>query len=130
MEKEELFEELFKKRPFIYKIDGDYFAMGFGVCTKIPYLVGSKSKNPVTLSLRYDRYIEALKNAELSDDEARKVFNKLSSCAEMIGSDIGKSKIKKEDFDQLGFGKKQLEELSRQLNTMVGFFKKYRLQDH
>ena len=60
-------KELFKKRPFIYYIDGEYYALGAGVCScccsKGTYLTLPKKyedylKIVQSILMRHGKYIE------------------------------------------------------------------------
>ena len=110
-------KELFKKRPFIYYIDGEYYALGAGVCScccsKGTYL---------TLPKKYEDYLK-IKNRSVDSDEAWEVYRKLSSIADMIKS--GEENVNPEQkFKELGFNEKNCDELENQLKEMVEFFER------
>ena len=110
-------KELFKKRPFIYYIDGEYYALGAGVCScccsKGTYL---------TLPKKYEDYLK-IKNRSVDSDEAWEVYRKLSSIADMIKS-REENVNPEQKFKELGFNEKNCDELENQLQEMVEFFER------
>ena len=65
-------EKLFNKQPFIYFVDGIYYAFGVGVCARC-----DKYEGYVTLPLKYQRYADALKNEKITQEEATEIYRKL-----------------------------------------------------
>lgn len=117
-----LFNELFKKRPFIYLVDGRYYAFGEGVCAKIPYTVDNKSINPITLPDVYNNYLEILNDNANSFDKWQ-IYYKLNGYAETVMTNIGHKKVKEKDFNSFKFTENDLLSIQKQLNTMVKMFK-------
>ncbi len=117
-------EELFKKRPFIYLINGDYYAFGCGVCSSC-----NRYGNYVTLPRRYENYL-AIKNEEVSSKEAWDVYRKLVSIADGVKDreDVHIGLVQK--FQELELDEESCLELEKQLSDMVDFFQRNRLADY
>lgn len=118
-----LFNELFKKRPFIYLVDGKYYAFGEGVCAKIPYTVDNKLNNPITLPDVYNNYLEILDDSNANSSDKWQIYYKLNEYAETIKTNIGHKQVKEEDFNSFNFTENDLLSIQKQLNTMVKMIK-------
>lgn len=115
-------EELFKKRPFIYYIDGEYYAFGMGVCAKC-----NEKVNYVTLPTRYENYV-SVKAKDISQREAWNIYRKLVSVADNV-KDREKYTNLPQKFEELGFTNEERDEIEEQLSDLIEFFVKYRLVD-
>ena len=114
-------EGLFKKRPFIYRINDAYYAFGAGVCAKC-------DEGHVTLSLRYQKYADLKDNDRLTQNEAMEIYHKLESVAGMVRDKEEKEHVHlQEKFKKLRFSASDEQEIDRQLKDMVTFFQKYNL---
>lgn len=116
-------EELFKKRPFIYYIDGEYYAFGMGVCAKC-----NKKVNYVTLPTRYENYV-LVKAKDISQRDAWNIYRKLVSVADNV-KDGEKHTNLQQKFEEMGFTNEERDEIEKQLSDLVEFFVKYRLVDY
>lgn len=116
-------EKLFKKRPFIYLINGDYYAMGCGVCS-----LCNKYGKYVTLPKRYKNYL-AIKNEKVSSEDAWDIYRKLVSIADRVKDMEDPGDLEKK-FQELEFDKESCIELEKQISDMVDFFQRNRLTDY
>lgn len=114
-------DELFKKRPFIYCIDGTYYAFGTGVCSRC-----DNDGNYVTLPKRYQNYSEALKANNISQKEAWDVYKKLVSVADAVKTNEEHIHLM-DQFDKLNFSATDKTEIENQLKNLVKFFKQHEL---
>lgn len=115
-------EELFKKRPFIYFIDGEYYAFGMGVCAKC-----NRRVNYVTLPTRYENYI-SVKNKDISQRDAWNIYRKLVSVADNVKAGEEHTNLHQK-FEEIGFTNEERDEVEKQLLDLVEFFVKYHLVD-
>lgn len=113
------FERVFKKRPFVYLINEKYYAFGQKTCA----LLGSEH---ITLPRHYDNYIRAF-DEMVSGEEAWRIFHKLSFIA---GSEENPAISEKDEFEKLGFGMKEIQELCDQIDKLEEFFKDNYLVEH
>jgi hypothetical protein len=117
-------EELFKKRPFIYYIGGDYYAFGSGVCAKC----NNNGKRYPTLPGKYENYV-TVKDKDISQKEAWEIYHKLWFVADAVKDDENNYNLK-EQFENLQFTEKEKEEVERQLSELVDFFRRNHLVDY
>lgn len=113
-------EELFKKRPFIYRINDVYYAFGAGVCAKC-------DEEYVTLPVRYQNYVDSKDNDMLTRDKAMKLYHELEFVAEMVRDKEEEHVRLQEKFTKLKFSVSDEQEIDCQLKGMVAFFQKYNL---
>ncbi|MBR5598106.1 MAG: hypothetical protein IKW30_11970 [Lachnospiraceae bacterium] len=114
-------EKLFKQYPFIYFINGEYYALGTGVCAKVN--LGS-----ITLKARYERYISAL-NERITDQEAWKIFHKLIMEADFVKEKEKMYGCERDVFKELNFTETELSELEVQVQQYIEFWKKYNIKN-
>ena len=112
-------EKLFKQYAFIYFIDGEYYAFGTGVCSKVD--TGS-----VLLKSRYKDYVFALNN-QVEEREAQRIFHKLVMEADSVKEKSYNKEM--ESFNKLKFTETNLKELEIQVEQYIEFWKKYNLKD-
>lgn len=115
-------EKLFNQYPFIYFVDGKYYAFGDGVCS----LCDCKS---VLLESRY-RNFEASINMDLTVEEAWRIFHKLVSEAEFVKNEKGFCVHTKKEFLNMSFSDKQLLEIETQVDRYITYWKKYKFSQY
>lgn len=115
-------EKLFKKIPFIYYVNGDYYALGSLTCKRC----GEKY---VTLPVHYKRFIDNL-DEELTQLEAWKLFHKVEMDADFVREMEGKCIKPEEEFLKFEFSEEEVKEIDAQLERWVDFFKKYNLKEY
>lgn len=118
-------EKLFKIRPFVFFVREEYFAFGSGVCKRC----NNEHGNPVTLPLRYERYLAALKQEGIAQSDAWDVYRKVNSVAENIQS-LDDHLHLPEKFEKLNFSDSEKESIQKQLEQVVSFFRDNRLGDY
>ena len=106
-------EKLFKQHPFIYFIDGCYYAFGSGTCIKL-------DDSSILLKPRYDAYI-ASQNEDLKQYDAWCIFHKLMAEASAAQNKEGYKGNGMLLFDKIEFTKDQIEELSNQVKQYVDY---------
>lgn len=116
-------EALFNKRPFIYYVDDEYYAFGQWVCTKC-----NEYSNYTTLQSRYDNYL-AVKDKDISQDEAWNVYRRVASIAEITESIETKSALIRK-FEEYNFSEDEKAEIEKQLLEFVKFFHDNRLSEY
>ena len=116
--------ELFKKNPFVYYVRDDYYAFGNGVCKRINDEHGKFG----ILPLKYNAFVKALEEKELSQREAWDTYRAVSCIAEMDRDDYGHMDPENE-FETLGFIEEEKEEIQDQLERWTMFFVNHRLVD-
>lgn len=109
--------ELFRKIPFIYRIQGEYYAFGSGVCEKC-----YKSEMLVT---RYEDYLKIM-DEDVEDEDAWLPFLRVFFVANNAkGREPDENAYQK--FSELGFDEESLLELQRQMDDMVDYFRKHHM---
>lgn len=106
-------EKLFKQHPFIYKIDGEYYAFGNNVCSKCNHRSAS-------LKSKYNTFVQN-SGKELESLEAWRIFHAVMFEAEFIRD---KSKVYDclEEFTRIGFNEQNIKELEQQIDRYIDFF--------
>lgn len=112
-------DKLFSQHPFIYYIDGEYYAFGVNTCTKCD----GKS---VLLESRYKNFEESIKN-DVTDEEAWRIFHKLW-CEASGAQKRGFAKTK-EEFAKFNFDGKNMEELNKQIDRYIDYWQEHHLKD-
>lgn len=115
-------EKLFKQHPFIYKISGKYYAFGNGVCIQC-------STRSVFLERKYNHYVESI-SEDLQVDEAWKIFHAVNSEAKFSNDENEICFNPRERLADFHFNKDELEELERQVNQYVDYWKKYSFHNY
>lgn len=110
-------DELFKQYPFIYYIDGKYYAFGVNTCAECD----GRSK---LLESRYRHFEESFEN-DVTDQEAWRIFNKLS--CEASGADRRDLVREKEEFARFNFGEDAMKDLKKQIDRYRNYWKEHRL---
>ena len=120
MTSEECIEKLFKKSPFIYEVDGEYYAFGQLTCKKLDDTI-----DDTMAKSRLQRYQEALKT-----EEKQKIFEafqfvrgRANLYTNKLTNDV--EKFTSECFAKLNFGETQMAQLKQQLIDLEGNYKKY-----
>lgn len=114
-------KKLFNQHPFIYKINGKYYALGGRVCAEC------KIDIP-TLELRYDKYCKAFVEP-ISQSGANDIFRKLKSVAEFIKDQEGECENPQEEIKKFKFTSLEMKTLENQVEKYIEFWQKYRLRD-
>lgn len=111
-------EKLFKQHPFIYKIDGKYYAFGNNVCSKC-------NNRSVSLEAKYNTYVQN-SGKQPESLEAWKIFHALMFEAEIIRD---KNMICDclEEFARIGFDEQNIKELEQQIDRYIDFFQRNHL---
>lgn len=107
-------DKLFAKKPFVYFINGEYYAFGFGVCAKC-----SRSGK---VCRYYTEYLECKDNKNITSSEAWKVYRKVETIAETVKSEDGYSVLEKK-FRNFNFTKENFDEIERQLLDITKYFR-------
>ena len=110
-------DKLFKQHPFIYFINGKYYAFGVNVCAECD----GKS---VLLESRYKDFEESLKS-DVTDKEAWRIFHKLS--CEASGAEDRSYVNTKDEFAKLNFSEDNMKELTKQIERYVNYWKEHHL---
>ncbi len=112
--------KLFGQHPFIYYINGKYYAFGVNVCTECDGRSGF-------LESRYKAFEESVKN-DITDEEAWKIFHKLSS--EASGAKTKSIVHAKEEFAKLNFSEDDIKELTKQIERYRSYWEEHNLGNH
>ncbi len=115
-------ENVFNHHPFVYFIDGKYYAFGNGVCAEF-------DNGSVLLESRYRKYLSALIE-NVDNDTAWSIFHKLVFEAEALRNQKGIEFNTTEAFQKLNLGSVQLKELEKQRKQYVNFYQKYNIIEH
>lgn len=127
-------EKVFKQHPFVYKIGGNYYIFGTGVCRKCEDDIDA-------LKREYDLFEENVE-VELTRQEASRIFKKVIGIAEIrMDAEDKKDKergkkiprIFRDLFETLmsfGFNEGEMTELEKQIERYVAFWQKYDLEDY
>lgn len=118
-------EKLFKIRPFVFCVRGDYFAFGSGVCMRC----NNQQRNPIMLPLRYEKYQDALKQVNITQKDAWDAYRRVNAIAENNQS-LDDYPHLQEKFEQLHFSDEEKESIQQQLDQVVTFFRKNHLCDY
>lgn len=108
--------KLFGQYPFIYYINGKYYAFGVNVCVEC-------DDNSAFLESRYKAFEESVKN-DITDEEAWRIFHKLS--CEASGAETKSFVHTNEEFAKFNFSEDDLKELTKQIER----YRKYWLEHH
>ncbi len=111
-------EDLFKMYPFIYRIRGEYYALGNGMCTKC----NGKS---VPLDGRY-RAFEQIVDKDIPDKEAWECYHKVMFEAKHASYENAAHNYTEKDLLQFGFSQDELSELEAQVKRNRDFFKSHK----
>jgi hypothetical protein len=126
---QQLFGSLSKKRPFIYKVGEDYYAIGQGVCSNVITVRDEKINKPIDLPRKYNIYKSALLNDVLTQQDAWRAYHSLYCSAMNVKDRIGNKKITEKDFENM-FSPVEKENIKLQLDEWVNFFQKYNLKEY
>lgn len=118
-------EKLFKIRPFVFYVRGDYFAFGSGVCMRY----NNQQRNPIMLPLRYEKYQDALKHVNITQKDAWDAYRRVNAIAENNQSIDDYPHLQKK-FEQLQFSDEEKESIQQQLDQVETFFRKNHLCDY
>jgi len=116
-------EKLFKQHPFIYHIGDKYYAFGNGVCAEC-------DMHSVLLEGRYKTFELNVDNEELTQKEAWELFHKLVFEAECVRGDAEFCSNPKDEISKFNFDEKQQDELKRQIERYIAFYRKHSLVDY
>lgn len=111
-------DKLFGQHPFIYYINGKYYAFGFGVCVEC-------DGNSALLERRYKDFEDSL-DMKLDDKEAWEIFHKLSAEASFAGKKSEECIRTKEEFGKMDFSEEDKTNLKKQINR----YRKYWEERH
>lgn len=111
--------ELFGQHPFIYYINGKYYAFGTNVCTEC----NGKS---LLLESRYKAYEESFKS-KVTNEDALTIFRKLS--LEASGAETKSIVHAKEEFTKLNFSEDDIKELEKQIERYRNYWLEHHLGD-
>jgi hypothetical protein len=111
-------EKLFKQHPFIYKIDGKYYAFGNNVCSECDYRSAS-------LETKYNTYVQN-SDKELESLEAWKIFHGVMFEAQII-RDKNMTYDCLEEFARIGLNEQNIKELEQQIDRYIYFFRRNNL---
>lgn len=115
-------QKLFKQHPFIYRINGHYYAFGTGVCIEL-------DERFVTLKSRYERYLLAM-DKDMNRLDAWQIFHKLMAIADNAKSEHGYEGNELIKFQNFNFTSDEIDELKTQVEQYITYFRKHRLQDY
>ena len=118
----EFIDKLFKQYPFIYFIGGRYYAFGTGVCVKCDSRI-------IDMDHAYKVFENSI-DRELTPDEACKIFRHLVNMADFFKEEIGVCFNPKEEIINFHFDEDELEELKKQVERYVDYWKKYSLNEY
>lgn len=107
-------EKLFKQHPFIYRIQGEYYAFGNGVCVRC-------NDKSVLLESRYKNF-ELNAEANLEPLEAWKIFHVVVSEAKHQG-DFQESRDVISQFEKIGFNEQAMDELEKQVDRYIKYYR-------
>lgn len=113
------FERAFKKHPFVYLLNGNYYAFGQKTC-------GLLSSGYITLPGHYEKYINAL-DSNISDADAWRIYHKLSFIASVEENPAISEMF---EFEKLGLNSKEIQELDIQIDKLETFFRKHSLGEY
>ena len=111
-------EKLFKQHPFIYYINGKYYAFGVNACAECSY-------DAISLKNRYDAYLKVLEDG-LMTDVAWDVFEGRKLEAKFIADHDNNSK----KFEDFKFNQEEMKILEKQIEDYVKFFSKNNLHKY
>lgn len=115
-------ENVFAHHPFIYYVDGKYYAFGSGVCAEV-------DNGSVLLELKYKEYLSAqIKNVD--NVTAWRIFHRLVSEAVNFRNQKGIDINTAEKFHKLKFSSTQLIALEKQRMQYVDFYQKHNLIEY
>ncbi|GEM_PF-2674457 len=100
-------DDLFKLRPFIYECDGDCYVLGQGICQ---YCADTAITNDFS---KYQKDVTNLK-----------VFKKICSKCDDFNMVYGNNSRAYNDFLELRFNEKTLDDLANQIDVSIENFKK------
>lgn len=108
-------EKLFRQQPFIYKINGKFYAFGNRVCSEC-------DDRSVLLEARYNTFVQN-SNKELESLEAWKIFHAVMFEAEIIRN-RNMTHDCLEEFMRIGFNGENIKELEQQIDKYIDFFQR------
>ena len=116
-------EKLFKQKPFVYKIQDEYYAFGTGVCSKIPY------GKYITLESRFQNYLD-LCDGNGSREEAYDAFLWLASVAETErdANTAGAHPIA--SFNRMPIEPEEITDLNQQIDQYIKYIHDYKLSEY
>lgn len=112
-------DKLFKQHPFIYHINGKYYAFGVNTCVECDGRSG-------LLESRYKNFEESLK-INVTDEEAWRIFHKLS--CEASRAETKNIVHAKEEFIKLDFSEDDIKELAKQIERYRSYWLEHHLGD-
>ena len=112
-------DKLFGQHPFIYHINGKYYAFGAGVCAEC-------DGNSALLERRYKDFEDSL-GIKLDDKEAWEIFHKLSAEASFAGKKSEERIRTKECFDKMNFSEEDKTNLKKQIDRYRKYWKEHHL---
>ena len=114
-------EKVVKQKPFIYKINEDYYAIGSGVCVKV-------LAKHISVSGLYNDYLECM-NDGTDIMRAQKVFRKLMFIALNVRDEIGPDSNALNTLKSLEFcmGEDEKTQLKKGIKDYKEFIKQYNL---
>lgn len=111
--------KLFAQHPFIYCINGKYYAFGAYVCCEC-------NVGHCTLKNSYEEYKKSL-NKEISNIEAWKIFHRLVFVAKGEKEKHGHCSKPEEAIQKFQFSDKEMQELKKQIDDYISYYKKHSL---
>jgi len=115
-------KKLFGQHPFVYLIDGKYYAFGTNVCAEF-------NNGSVLLKSRYERYLMAL-DKKVDEDEAWDVFHELVAEASALRCQNEGVENTLTKFNKMNFDQRQITELAKQVQQYVEYYVDNKLFKH
>ena len=118
-------DRLFNSRPFVYYVRDDYYAFGNGVCMKC----NNESERHIILPNKYERYLNALNDKDISQSDAWEVYRKVNFVADNDKATDDHLHLKNQ-FMAFDFSDDEKDEIQRQFELFVNFFKANKLGEY